>query len=574
MGSLEVKGLTFRYPEAERPALSSVSLEVAEGAFAVVCGRSGCGKSTLLRHFKTALAPHGERSGQVLYDGVPISEVDARTQAARIAFVLQNPDNQIVTDTVWHELAFGLESLGLTSGTIRVRVAEMASFFGIQEWFERSVTELSGGQKQLLNLASAMAMQPSVLVLDEPTSQLDPIAATEFLETVRRINRELGTTVVISEQRLEEVLPMADRALVLDAGRLVCHGDPRAVCCDLAARGHGMFGAMPSPAQIAVGVEGVPANPADLPLTVREGRTWLERRLDAGRSRGPAAPSDAGGARLEEGRGPVRGRPAGSPRRPVLELKDVWFRYERQAPDVLRGLSLSVEAGEWHCIVGGNGAGKSTALGVMGRLYRPYRGKVLLDGGNIARVPERELYRRNLGVMPQNPQTLFVERTVERDLAEVLPAGLSTHERARALDRVCDLAEVEPLRGMHPFDLSGGEQQRVALAKVLLLEPRVLLLDEPTKGIDGLFKRKLAQIVRRLQDEGVTVVMVSHDVEFCARYADRCTLLFNGQVASTAPTREFFAGNSFYTTAANRMARRAAPGAVIDEDVIRACTTS
>ncbi len=248
--------LTFRYPEAPRDALRDVSVAIEPGQFVLVCGQSGCGKTTLLRQFKSALAPHGHQSGRVLFDGVPLADVPEREQVARIGFVMQDPDAQIVTDKVWHELAFVLESLGCDERTMRLRVAEMASYFGIQHWFHKNVGELSGGQKQLLNLASVMAARPDVLVLDEPTSQLDPIAASDFLATVHRINRELGTTVVMSEHRLEEVYGLADRVVVLEEGRIAADGEPRAVAGQLHCADSPMALALPAAVRIAWEVEG------------------------------------------------------------------------------------------------------------------------------------------------------------------------------------------------------------------------------------------------------------------------------------------------------------------------------
>ncbi len=554
MGSFAIENLTFSYPGQDRKALDRLTLTVEEGEFVAICGRSGCGKSTLLRHLKTVLTPHGTREGIILYNGRPLEEADQRTQASEIGYVLQNPDNQIVTDKVWHELAFGLESLGLDSETIRRRVAEMASFFGIQDWFMRPVTELSGGQKQLLNLASVMAMQPGVLILDEPTSQLDPIAASEFLETVKKINRELGTTILVSEHRLDEIFPAADRAAVLEKGRLLCCDRPAEVGRLLREQGNGLFFAMPAPIQIYAGVD----NSLPCPLTVRDGRKWLDT-LFAGQAPVRSAPPAQAERRRED-------------RVPAVEMADVWFRYEKNAPDVIRGLNLTVRAGEWMAIVGGNGTGKTTALNLMSRLSRPYRGRVKLNGKDLGKYADAELFRRNLGVLPQNPQALFVKKTVELDLMEMFSDRKMTAEEKRAKVRgMAALTEIQELLPMHPYDLSGGEQQRAALAKVLLLEPRILLLDEPTKGIDGYFKRTLAGILKRLQADGVTIVMVSHDLEFCARYADTCAMFFNGSVVTAGPARAFFAGNSFYTTAANRMARRFFPDAVTNEEVIALC---
>lgn len=551
METFAIQDLTFTYPGQERPALRRLSLTVEKGEFLALCGKSGCGKSTLLRHLKTLLTPHGVREGHILFDGRPLEEADQRQQASRIGYVLQNPDNQIVTDKVWHELAFGLESLGFPQENIRLRVAEMASFFGIQDWFMRNVSELSGGQKQLLNLAAIMAMQPDVLILDEPTSQLDPIAASEFLETVKKINRELGTTIVISEHRLDEIFPAADRVAVMDRGALLCCDTPRQVGRLLKEGSHDMFLAMPAPVQVYAGVP----NGLECPLTVREGRHWLDRLFP----QPPAVPA-------------LEASPTALPRETVIELKDVWFKYEKNAPDVIRGLNLRIQKGEWHAVVGGNGTGKTTTLTLMSRIHRPYRGKVLLNGRDIGKYTDAELFRENLGVLPQNPQALFIKSTVELDLLEMLSrTGLSKEEQAVRVREMAGKTEITDLLQSHPYDLSGGEQQRAALAKVLLLRPKILLLDEPTKGIDNHFKGKLAEILRRLQVEGVTIVMVSHDIEFCARYADRCSMFFNGGVVTTAPTRAFFAGNSFYTTAANRMARHLFPDAVTNEDVITLC---
>ncbi len=643
MDALNVAGLTFTYPGCDQPALDAVSFDVPAGTFVAVCGRSGGGKSTLLRHLKPQLAPHGTRSGVVRYFGQLIEAVEPREQASQIGFVLQNPDNQLVTETVAHELAFGLENLGMPSEVIRMRVAEMASYFGMADGFDRSVQELSGGQKQLVNLAAVMTLQPRLLVLDEPTAQLDPIAATEFLNTLRRINQELGITVVFSEQRLEEVLPLADRALVLDAGRVLAYDTPRAVCHALAASHHGMFQAMPTAARVAAAVAdeaaahddgAVPERAADeaaagddddapvqlsyesragkvtadvqgkgrgssfsdherarsseLPLTVREGRAWLARQVqaqaedasDAGQATGALARGvdDPSGAPVGDVRRPsdtplqtVRGQSTPTADVPAIELHNVWFRYEKTAPDVLQGLSLTIARGSWHCLLGANGAGKSTLLGVASGLDRPYRGSVRFEGRSLTPRLARELHDGAMGVLPQNPQTLFVAPTVEENLLDMLTPNIAASERTAALDRVCELLELNHLRGMHPFDLSGGEQQRVALGQLLLRKPRVLLLDEPTKGLDAPFKEELARVLHRLQDAGVTIMMVSHDIEFCARHATACSLLFQGDIVRTAPTHAFFAGNSFYTTAANRMARGMVPDAVTDEEVIAAC---
>jgi energy-coupling factor transport system ATP-binding protein len=550
MESFTVRDLMFTYPEQTKRTLDGVSFNIRQGEFVTLVGPSGCGKSTLLRQLKTVLAPHGTLSGEILFEGKPLLNLDQREQSARIGFVQQNPENQTVTDKVWHELAFGLESLGVDTPTIRCRVAEMSSFFGIQTWFYKNVTELSGGQKQLLNLASIMAMQPSVLILDEPTSQLDPIAAADFLATVGKINRELGTTVIMTEHRLEEVFPMSDRVLVLDSGRIVCDGTPAEVGETLRADSHAMFLAMPTPMRVFAAVP----NDLDCPVTVRDGRLWLDSYsvLHHMKEIPSKAISDA------------------PDRTPIIVLDDIWFKYEKDAPDVLRGLSFSAYPGEILAILGGNGTGKTTTLSVISGLNKPYRGRVLIKGKPP--VGQDGLFDGLLGVLPQNPQALFVKKTVREDLQEILKGRkLSAEQKDRRLASVVRLCRLEELLERHPYDLSGGEQQRAALAKVLLLDPKILLLDEPTKGLDAEFKLIFAEILQGLMQRGVAIVIVSHDIEFCAKYAHRCALFFDGNIVTEDSPRAFFTGNSFYTTAANRMARHMIPEAVTAEDVIAAC---
>ena len=576
MNCIEVKNFSFQYPKESHAALYQVSMEVEEGSFVVLCGKSGCGKSTLLRQFKSVLASHGEKKGEILYGGQNLEDVDLRTQSAEIGYVLQNPDNQIVTDKVWHELAFGLESLGYDTPTIRLRVAEMASYFGIHSWFLKNVSELSGGQKQLLNLASVMAMHPKLLILDEPTSQLDPIAASDFLETVRKINRDIGTTVILTEHRLEDVIPWADKVYVMDKGRMIADGTPNEIGEQLRTMGHDMFLSMPAPMQIYAGTN----SSLRCPLTVSQGRRWLSEELE---TKDIKIKKEGNQEETAEKKTSIFGKLAGLKKEsekeiPEIRIKDVWFRYERDLPDVVKGLSLDIKKGEIFAVVGGNGTGKSTAMSLIARIRFPYRGKIYLEGKEIGKYSDDELYHGFLGVMPQNPQSLFVKKTVREDLYEVIDGKRERKSDAYpiemkkkdAVEGIVSLTRLEGLLDRHPYDLSGGEQQRLALAKVLLLRPKILLMDEPTKGIDNHYKKELGEILRKLSEHGVTILMISHDVEFCAQYADRTGLFFQGNVVTREESKKFFAGNNFYTTAANRMARNYFPNAVTVEDVVKA----
>ena len=588
MNLVEVKDFSFSYPECSHKVLEHVNLKIKEGTLNVVCGRSGCGKSTLLRQLKTVLAPAGNTSGQILYRGVSLKDTDHRTQSQEIGFVMQNPDNQIVTDKVWHELAFGLESLGCDNATIRLRVAEMASYIGIQQWFYKNVAELSGGQKQLLNLAAVMAMHPSLLILDEPTSQLDPIAASDFLETVKKINRDIGTTVLLTEHRLQDIIPYADRIFVMDEGGVFMDGTPREIGTALGRQKHGMFLSMPVPMQIY----GETRSRLTCPLTVSQGRQWIQEYIEekgitkeqiqqanqrlAGSTHAQdnKLPGETAGS---EGKGILAGlKSRNHTPEPAIQMKGVWFRYEKDSPDVVRDLSLEVKKGEFYALVGGNGTGKSTTLSLLSRVHQPYKGRIYLEGKDLRSFKDNQLYCGYLGVMPQNPQSIFLKKTVLEDLYSVIGGKKEklskeynlSMKKEKAIEGIVSLTHLNGLLDRHPYDLSGGEQQRLALAKVLLLRPKILLMDEPTKGMDAEYKEELGGILKKLQSHGMTIFMISHDVEFVAEYADTTGLFFEGNIVTSKKTRDFFAGNNFYTTAANRMARGLFPEAVTGKDVV------
>ncbi|MBQ3181274.1 MAG: ATP-binding cassette domain-containing protein [Clostridia bacterium] len=550
MESFKIENLSFTYPNRKNKALDDVSICVNAGEFLTLCGKSGCGKTTLLRLLKPVLSPHGEKSGNIYFDNKRIDELTSKEQAEKIGFVMQNPDNQIVTDKVWHELSFGLESLGYSTPQIRVRVSEMASFFGIEDWFYKNVAELSGGQKQLLNLASVMVMQPSVLILDEPTSQLDPISSQEFLKTLEKINKELGTTIILSEHRLEDAIPISDRVVILDDGKVVADSTPEKICNILKSQNHDMYLALPTPMRIFGAVEDSKISP----VTVRDGRCWLEEYTKTHQIDESVIPTPVDASDVLDA---------------VIEVSDAYFRYEKNAPDVIKGLDVKIKKGEFFAIVGGNGTGKTTALSLISGLNKPYRGEILINKKSV--LKSGGLHCDTLGVLPQNPQAVFVKKTVFLDLLDILSGeNLSKEEKEVKVKNIAALCHIEELLDFHPYDLSGGEQQRAALAKVLLTSPEILLLDEPTKGLDTHFKEIFAGIISDLTNVGVTVLMVSHDIEFCAKYTDRCALFFDGNIVSVDTPRRFFAGKSFYTTSANRMARSILPNAVLAEDVIAA----
>lgn len=550
METVKVNGFSFKYSLGSKPALKDINFTVNEGEFIVVCGPSGCGKSTLLRSLKPQLRPFGETSGSIEFCGRGINDIPDEESAAQIGFVMQSPDAQIVTDKVWHELAFGLENLGVPTHIIRSRVAEMANYFGIHTWFRKKTAELSGGQKQLLNLASVMLMQPKLLILDEPSSQLDPIASREFLENVRKINLELGTTIIITEHNLEDVYGYADKVLLMEHGEAVKYLPPQEMAQYLAENERdGMYKALPTPARMYGCVLR-----GECPLSIVEGRRWFSRQME-----GKALPKPV---LTEEKR----------PEERAIDVKEVWFQYEKGADPVLRDLSFSLRRGEICSILGGNGAGKTTTLSVISQKNKFNIGRINIAGKDIKKYKGNELFDHNLAVLPQNPQSLFVFETLRRDLEEVLRLHKmkkeEINERVELMAKMLGLSE---LLERHPYDLSGGEMQKAALAKILLLEPKILLLDEPTKGMDALSKENLGGILRGLRDSGVSVLMVTHDIEFCAKYSDHCMLFFDGYIVSEGSPKKFFADNSFYTTAASRMTRHLVPNIITCEEGEQLC---
>ena len=531
MEILAIKNLSFTYPQCERSAVSEVSFTVDSGEFVVLWGATGSGKSTLLRRLKREISPKGEEIGEITFLGKAISELSPE----KIGFVAQRPDEQIVTDKVYSELAFGLENLGLPQRVIARRVAEMASYFGIEDWFERDVSTLSGGQKQLLNLASIMVMNPEMIVLDEPTSQLDPIATSDFLGTLKKLNRDFSLTVIIVEHRLEELIPMCDKLLVMEDGALTHNGVPREVISELKTNSV-LLASMPTAARLyhALSAE------KECPLSLREGRRFVEANYK----------ND-----IQAINEPLYSHSENK----ALEFKDVYFRYERELPDVLKGLSFTVYESEIFCILGGNGSGKTTALSCASGTRRIYTGQIRIFNKKLKEYSGQTLYQNCLTLLPQDVQSVFLCNTVREELKDA------------KVDVVALPFDLSHLLDKHPYDLSGGEQQLVALAKVLATKPRLLLMDEPTKGLDAEKKQILIDVLHELKASGVTVLIVTHDVEFAAMCADRCALFFRGNIVSIGTPREFFSENSFYTTAASRMTKGYFANTVTVGDVAELC---
>lgn len=535
MEILKVENLSFTYPLCSEPTVRSVSFSVEKGEFIVLCGATGSGKSTLLHTLKRELTPNGELTGKIIFEGAELSSLEPKRSAAEIGFVMQSPQHQIVTDKVWHELAFGLESLGLPQDEISRRVAETASAFGLGELYERETEELSGGQKQLLSLAAVLVMQPKLLILDEPTAQLDPIAASEFITTVKKLNQDYGITVIMSEHRLEEAVTVCDRLMVMEKGTIIVDDIPeKAVSC-LGDRPDILRG-MPSAARLFTELNGR----GICPLTVRSGRSFIEKNY---------------GNFLKD----LPEEKYIHSSNAAIEFSNVFFRYEKKSPDILKGMTLKVYEGELFCVLGGNGSGKTSFLKAASGLVKPYSGSIKIFGEKLSSYKNQSLYRNCLTMLPQDVQTVFLKNTVREELEE---CGANTEELPFNLSQIMD---------KHPYDISGGQQQLVALAKALASDPRLILLDEPTKGLDAMSKLRIISVLRSLTNSGTTVLIVTHDVEFAAECSDRCALFFNGKTAAPDIPRRFFSKNSFYTTAVSRMTRGIFGSAATVADAVKLC---
>lgn len=501
--AIEVRGLSFAYPGAEAPVLEGLDWRVSQGAFALLVGGTGSGKSTLLSLLKPEIAPAGTRSGELRVLGEPVADMDVRASAERVGYVFQDPENQIVCETVWHEMAFGLENLGASRDEMRRRVAETSYFFGLEDWLHRDADTLSGGRKQLLSLAAVLALRPRVLLLDEPTSQLDPVAEKNFLHALFRVNRELGCTVVVATHQPRRCSSMRRvrtglRAVACARWRIWLLWDAENRCFPMAC-----WGGVPSDVQKSSELD-------------KSSKFVAQTSLENGSE---AFPRMDGSRILQKMHG-------GS----TTTLSEGWFRYDRAGGWVLRGLDASFSAGAVHAVVGGNGCGKSTMLSVLAKTAKLQRGRMMRGAASAA-------------LLPQNPKALLVAETVRDELMEW--ASTCGYGEDMARERAVSLG-LAGLGERHPYDLSGGQRQLLALAKLLLIGPELLLLDEPTKGLDLESRRIIARALRDHAKAGGTVIMATHDLDFAEQVADDVAMMFDGEIACVEPPADFFADNVFY----------------------------
>lgn len=591
---IQIRDLTFAYAAGDEPVLSDINIDIGNGEFVIIMGSSGSGKTTLLKMLKRNMIPAGRYSGRVYIYGKEADKLTDRENAAGIGYVSQDPDNQIVTDKVWHELAFGLENLGMDNVTIRKKVAEMSEYFGITGWYDREVSKLSGGQKQILNLASVMVMQPGILLLDEPTANLDPLAAIRFLDVVKRINQELGVTVVMVEHNLEHIYADADRIIAIDKGRVAANSSPKKAAADIIAAGSFLIEGLPVASRLYAGYNkkngnsvvsynnvNIDSNNKDnhilsdeIPLTVKEGRRWyvnykkvygkdITKDKDkinnfAGKSiindkvikKDVLEEDNITGNKNKKRIGFIKKnnlenkssrKNTDNIENTVCQLKNVSYSYNKKLPYIIDGVDVSFKEGRITAILGGNGAGKSTLLKLIAGIIEPVRGKIISN--------------KRIIMLPQDPKAVFTEVSVEEELAEVLMDkgngiynNMPMEDKREIVEQIIEEFGLNDIRKNNPYDISGGQQEKLAIAKVLLLKPEVLLLDEPTNGLDPYFKKTLGKLLKKINAGGVTIIIVSHDLEFVDSFCDDVIMLFDRKVAAQDSTHKFLRDNMFYTT--------------------------
>jgi len=521
----EIENLTYFYPDSRLPSLKNINLALEQEEFLLMVGGSGSGKSTLAR-LLAGLVPDyygGRICGRVLFQGKPLQE-ERRSLGTRVGIVFQDPEKQLVMTSVEAEIAFGLENLGLPQQEMLRRVAEVMSFLNLSPLKEEFTANLSRGQKQKVALASVLAMKPRVLILDEPTSQLDPAAADEFLYLVERLNREMGYTVVLIEQRLDRCFHLADRVAFMDRGEIL-HTGTAAEAARWQVRHSLSF--IPPVSRFFVSI-----GSAVVPLTVKDGRRELERHLAA-----PATATGIYDRQIEEPGQLSAGKTT------VLEVADVWFAYEN-GREALKGASLTVTRGDFLVILGENAAGKSTLLKLIAGILKPGRGRLTVLGEDTRRSTPASMARK-IGYLSQNPNDYLFEDTVEDELRFTLN-NLGREDQGM-VDRVLEKLDLSGVRGANPRDLSGGERQRVAMASVLVAGPELLLLDEPTRGIDYKLKNELGTLLREQNEQGLTTVLVTHDVEFAAEYARQVAVMFDGRIVAAGSKYQILTGSAFYS---------------------------
>ncbi|MDD3985924.1 MAG: ATP-binding cassette domain-containing protein [Methanobacterium sp.] len=564
MDIIEFKNFSFSYTDHEN-TLSNININISPGEFVLLCGPSGSGKTTLLSNIKNEIRPSGNSDGIIYYFGQDIKRLDKTRSACEIGFLFQDPD-QFISDNVLQEIAFPLENIGLSSSEIRKRIAEMVAFFGLDKQLHKHINQLSGGEKQLVNLCSILVLKPKILLLDEPTSQLDPIAAYELLSILRRLNEDFSITIIVTEHRINNIFPFIDKAIFLENGKIKFLEPPHKIC--IKAWKDDIFkNYIPSVAKIHFLLKSKYdiLKEYNIPITIREGKQELNYLEKLNKTHNKSfkeqyTPNNKSSniSLYEKDFNNINIKLKND----LIHCKNVWFGYEKDNI-VLKGVSLKIGSGEFISLVGGNGAGKTTLLQILSGILKPKKGKI------------NYIKNIKIGYVHQNPMIHFTQETVEDELLEPLLKVFNIESKTKnyrnqnqsKIDEFIKLFELSKLLKKHPYDCSRGEQQKIAITKVLLTKPNILFLDEPTKGLDPVSKVNLAYKLKILKKNGLTIVLTTHDLDFVAEYSERCLLLFDGTIQLDDIPKAIFANNSFYTTSINRLLKDFLPESITIKDV-------
>ena len=605
MALIEFNNFSFAYmnsdgTESQVKSLDNINLEIDYGDFVLLCGPSGCGKTTLLTNLKKELMPAGRRSGEIKFNGTRITDMDEISSACDIGYLFQNPDSQIVTDTVIQEIAFPLENIGLPTEEIRNRISEIVAFFGINDILHKNVNELSGGQKQLVNLCSLLVLRPQVLLLDEPMSQLDPIASYEFLSIVRRLNEEFSITVIMSEHKADSIFPFIDKAVFLKEGKIEFVDNAHNICSEV-IDDEIFENYLPAVTKIynSLSVRYPSLIKLNTPLSIREGRRCLNTIHDdlIKISNGDVDSNNLNHDNLhitnkkyhsQEKSGIFDRISLGGNRNALISMNGIYFAYEKEKL-ILKNVDFELEKGDFVSLIGGNGVGKSTFLQLLVGILKPIKGKVKYKKGiKLAYVHQNPM----IHFSKDNVKEEFLESILESNLLNNNSVGFNketydnllkmTNEEFIESDilnglefdsiefkfkELIEFFDICDLIDKHPYDCSGGEQQKIVIVKALLKNADVLVLDEPTKGLDPISSKNLANILNSLRDNGITILMTSHDLDFVANNCKRCLMLFDKDIQIDDDPKVIFAENNFYTTFVNRMVKDYVPEIVTLDDL-------
>lgn len=541
MELIKFKEYNFSYPS--KKILNNINLTINQGDFVLICGPSGCGKTTLLMNLKNEIRPKGDESGEILYNNENIRKLDKLSSASEIGFLFQNPENQFVCDTVIQELSFGLENLGIPTDEIRARIAEMTTFFGLNHLLHENIENLSGGQKQLINLCSLLILKPKLLILDEPTSQLDPIASHDFLTILRRLNEEFAITIIMTEHRIDNVFPLTNKVVFIENGSIKEVSKPNEIPQN--NWNHPIFSNyLPSTSLVHLLFKQYYPffETDDIPLSIKDGLNDMYNLNQQLTRNGTDLLKEY--EHLNKGSMETE-----NINKTILKCKNLWFSYDGENI-ITKNVSFEVKKGEFISIIGGNGSGKSTLMQLLTKIQKPLKGKVKYD---------KDI---SISYVHQNPMVHLEQETVALELNIENIENINENTL-----KLIKFFKIEDLLTNHPYDCSGGEQQKIVIVKALLNNPDILFLDEPTKGLDPMFKEELAGKFKELQKNGLTIIMITHDIDFASDYSERTLFLFDGNIQIDTDPKELFYENKFYTTFTNRMVKNYIPKCITIKDL-------